>query len=90
VNGIPVDVPQLLNPLGLARDIEVVIARLPERHALDRAKFASGILLEHLQCDGQLAALGFTDQQVNVFRHDYVSYDYEPVTAADSFEDFQE
>jgi hypothetical protein len=27
---------------------------------------------------------------VNVFRHDYVSYDYEPVTAADSFEDFQE
>jgi len=25
-----------------------------------------------------------------MLRHDYVSYDYEPVTAADSFEDFQE
>jgi hypothetical protein len=41
-----------------------------------------GVLLEHLQRDGELAALWFTDQQVDVLGHDDVSGDKESVPSA--------
>lgn len=84
------DIAQLLDALGLAPDIEIVIARLPEGSAFDRTKFARCVLLEHLKRDGEPATLRFADQEVNMFGHNYEAANKESVPAAGAFEHLQE
>jgi hypothetical protein len=86
VNRISVDVPQLLDSFGVAPYVEVVITRLPERRSFYHTKFARGILLKHLQRDGQFAALRFTDQQVDMFRHDDIAAHEESIPMAGFFQ----
>jgi hypothetical protein len=49
-------------------------------------KFARDQLLEHLECDAEIASVGLADQQMDVFRHDDVSEHVETVAAASAFE----
>ncbi len=63
--------------------IEVVVARLPEGRIGRVLNFVRYVLFQHLKRDCQSAALGFGQQQVDVFRHDDVSDDEKSVPAAD-------
>jgi hypothetical protein len=85
------NVAQLLDPLGLGPDIEIVISSLPERPTLRLPQLAGNILLQHLQRERELRPLRFGDQQMNVLRHNHISGDVEPVpqprTLESSFED---
>jgi len=47
-------------------------------------------LLEDLQNDRGVGALGFSDEQVDVFGHDHISHDNKLISAANLFEDFEE
>ena len=87
---ITVHVTQLLDPLGLAPDIEVVISRLPQQTALGRAQAPRYILLEHLQRDGKLGALRLAHQQMNVFGHNHVSRDVKSIPLPRLLESFFE
>jgi len=73
------DVAQLLDPLGFAPHVEIVVARLPERRAFGAPQLLRGDLLQHLQRDRQPPAFGFADQQVDVFGHDHISGDEESI-----------
>ena len=84
------DVSQFLDSLGPAPDIEIVIARFPERGAFGRAEFVRGILFEHLDHNREILSLRLAYEQMDVFGHDYVSGDVEVVPFAGTFEDFEE
>src|SRR5215471_3172088 len=88
VNGVAVNVTQFLDAFGLTLHVEVVVPRLPERDAFYRSQFAGGVLLQHLDRDRELFALGFADQKVYVLAHDYVTCSVEVVPPAGAFEDF--
>ena len=68
------NVAQLLDPLGLGPDIEIVISSLPERPTSPAPATAG------------LRPLRFGDQQMNVLRHHHISGDVEPVPLPRSFE----
>ena len=68
------NVPQLLNEIGIAAKVAVIVALLPERLPL------SILRMRHALCGTQLhkpnelskcAALRLTHQQVNVFGHQH-------------------
>src|SRR5580704_15119651 len=86
IHGIAMDVSQLLDALGFAPDIEIVVARLPERPALGLAQLPRNILLEHLQRQRELRSFRLGDEQVNMLRHNHVSGDVEPVPLPRTFE----
>ena len=76
------DVSQLLDPLSLRPDVEVVVAGLPKRTTLNFAQLPRNILLQHLHRDRQLRPLRLRDQQVNMLGHDHVSRNVKPVPLA--------
>ena len=94
-------VPQLLNVLALAEDVEIIISWLPEgarqivpeHHLVGRFLFsaapAGDTLLEHLHHQGNTSLAGFADQQVRVFRHDYITPDGEILLLPDFVQHFQ-
>src|SRR6266542_829412 len=78
---VAVNVAQLLDPLAFAPHIKVVIALLPERLA-GRCQSAGNGLLDRLDYLPKLAAFGLADQQMHMFRHDYVACNKEIPSAA--------
>jgi len=90
MNRVAVDVAEFLDSLSLAPDVEIVITRFPERNSLDGAESMRGVLLQHLECGREFGALGFADQKMDVFGHDYVSRDVEVIPSARAFENFEE
>jgi hypothetical protein len=103
---IVVHVAQLLNPLVLAPDIEIVEARLPEmqvfellpQQALSGDAAASALsqypagkaLLQYLQDRGGRAHLRFADEQMKTFGHDHVTDHHKAVVLASLLQDFEE
>ena len=55
---IAMDVAQLLDSLGFAPNIEVVVSRLPERSALHLAQLTGDILLQHCKASESFALSG--------------------------------
>ena len=53
-----------------------------------RSQFAGRVLLQHLDRDRELFALGFADQKVYVLGHDYVTCNVEVIPLAGAFENF--
>jgi hypothetical protein len=76
---IAMKVPQLLDALSLGPDVEVVIACLPERPALNLPQLPRDILFQHLQRDRQPRSLRLGHQQVNMLRHDHISRNVESI-----------
>jgi len=76
---IAVHVAQLLHPLLFVVNVEIVVPRLPEwpLPALNRHR-----QFQRLNCFAQKCFLWFTDQKVNMFRHDHISADHKIVTEA--------
>jgi len=99
------DVSQLLHPLALAPHIEIIKAMLPYMLRVPGKEFLLSptaplgelpqyppreSLLNRLHDAGRIALLRFADQQVDVLRHDHVTYDNETVALPYLFEDAQE
>jgi hypothetical protein len=76
-------VPELLDPFALGPNVEIVIARLPEGAlaALDGNR-----KLERQNCACEERHLRFTQQHVDMFRHDYVSGNEEAAPPPHRFE----
>jgi hypothetical protein len=99
-------IPQLLYALLCGPNIEVVEARLPESSGLRLvsqqtallrvAPFAFGeqgagcALLQHLHHSGGSSDLGLRKKQVDVFRHNDIADDHEPIALAGLFQDREE
>lgn len=83
---VAVNVAEFLDALVFTPHGKVVIAWLPETRQCRRAKIARGGLLEHLQDDGEFASFRFTDQQMNMLRHDDVADYAATVPAANTFQ----
>ena len=91
------DVAQFLDALGLGPDIEVIEATFPDamcgraarRNALMHYP-ASEAEFDSLDYGGGGALLRLGDQQVIVFRQDYVAQHHVVITNADLFKDCQE
>lgn len=79
---VAVDVAQLFDSLLVGPDVEVVIARGPERRATPIAKFSRDDLLQHLEGGCKPPAFGLTHQQVDMFGHDHVPADEESIPLA--------
>lgn len=86
-NWIAVHVLQLLDPFVVSEDVEIVVAGLPERTFRE----ASGDRdFQGLQSFRQEIVGRFTDEQVNVLRHDDVAEDFELAMAAGALERVEE
>ncbi len=81
---VPMDIPQLPDPLALTPDIKVVIATLPEM-VFRNAYHASDSLLHRLNESRKLSIFWFVHQKVDVFRHDNVPVHAHPKTSARYF-----
>lgn len=80
------NVPQLLDALSFAPNVEVVIAGLPERSAFGCAQLPGNVLLQHLQRKGELCSFRLRDQQMNMLGHHYISSDVESVPLPRAFQ----
>ena len=84
-------VAQLLDPLLIAPDIEVVVTLLPEmkivRTALQRTR---DLLLHHLQYERQRFALWFADEQMDMLWHEDITTNVEVEAETSGFERTQE
>jgi hypothetical protein len=83
---VSMDVTEFLDELAFAENVEVVIARLPERVFGTKGERSGYGLFQGLHYFREGSALGFVDQHVDVFGHDYVSVDTEVVVLAGSFQ----
>ena len=73
-------VSQLLHPLTLAPDIEVMIPRLPKRRASrSHTELLRNYLLHHLQRHGEASTLRFTHQKMDVLGHHHIANNEEAV-----------
>jgi hypothetical protein len=89
LDGIAVDVLELLDELGMGEDVEVVVTGLPELEASPFEEFG-GLSLQDTECVVEPLELGFAEKQVDVLGHEYVPEDEELVTLAEGFECVQE
>jgi hypothetical protein len=103
---VPMHIPELLHTLLRRPYVEVVGARLPECSALRLVPkqvalarvppFAFGqqsagrALLQHLHHGRGSPNFWFRQEQVNMFRHNHIPDDYEPVTLAGLFQNREE
>jgi hypothetical protein len=86
-----VDVTQLLYPLALTPDIEIIEALLPDRMpSFIPLRLAGESLFDHLHHARRIADFRFRDEQMKMFWHDDISVDDEAVLAAGFFQNFQE
>jgi hypothetical protein len=82
---IAVDVFQLLDPLWMSEHVEVVVAGLPELGA--RAfEYFGDLALENTESGGERMELWFAEEKVDVFGHEDVAEEEEPVSPSESFE----
>ena len=73
-------VAQLLDPLALSPNVEVVVSGQPEGFMSgDLTQFVGADLLEHLERHGERAAIRFGHQKMNMLWHDNVSSDAESI-----------
>ena len=84
---VAVHVLQLLDPLVVGEDVEIVVAGLPERTFREASGDGD---LQGLQGFRQEIVGRFADEQVNVLRHDDVAEDFESVMAAGTLERVEE
>ena len=80
---VAVHVLQLLDSLVVRKDVEIVVAGLPERAFREASGDGD---LQGLQGFRQGIVGKFADEQVNVLRHDDVAEDFELVMAAGALE----
>jgi hypothetical protein len=73
------NVPELLDELVLAPDIEVVVTSLPKGIPSAQGKPSCDSLLQRLNGFRETAALRFIDEQVHMLGHDNVSIDTQAV-----------
>jgi hypothetical protein len=80
---IAMHVTELLNALGFGVDVEVIVTALPKRAlaSLDRDR-----KLERLKGCRKHHVARLTQEKMNVFGHDHVSGDEQPVSNAHGFE----
>jgi hypothetical protein len=88
-NRIAVHVLQLFNPLIVGKDVEVVVTRLPEGSLAETLRDRELEGLERLR-EGDLALQRFTDEEMDVLRHDDVPEDFKGVASAGEFEGVEE
>lgn len=75
---------------GFQHDIPQSSLRRGMRLAHAAQELACEPLFEDLHDSGRIPLLGLADEQVEVFGHDHITHDDEPIFAADFFEDLQE
>ncbi len=80
------DVTQFLDSFRLSPNRKIVIANLPESPLTWLLQLPRSNLLQHLHDQREFAALGFTEQKVNVLGHDDVSRDKTTIPAADTLQ----
>ena len=84
---VAMKVAQLLRPLLLREDVEVVVAGLPERGGgFSASQAARDQLFQHLDGGAEMVCARLTYQQMDVFGHDDVAEDVESVPAPDLFQ----
>jgi hypothetical protein len=88
-DGIAMEVFELLDVLVMSKDVEVVVAGLPEL-AMIAFEELGGFRFEDVERCRQGVSSGFGEEQVNVLGHEDVAEDVELVALAKSFEDFFE
>ena len=84
---IAMHVLQLLDPFITSKDVEIVVAGLPERTL---RKASGGGDLQGLQGFRQEIVGRFADEQVNMLRHDDVAENFKLVMAAGALEGVEE
>ena len=82
-------VTQFLSPLLVGKDVEVVVARLPEWMVI-LLQVSGDQLFQHLNRGAEFVGARFAHEQVNVLRHGNVSEDVEAVPATDFLESMLE
>src|SRR5438105_14751653 len=70
----------------MAPDVEIVVARLPERLGRPQGKPSCHALLQRLHSLCQRATFRFTHQQMHMFGHDHVTVDAELILLAHPFQ----
>jgi hypothetical protein len=86
---IAVDVAELLDLLACGDDVEVVVASVPEGTGVTLEPLG-GFALQNAEGVGEVLPLWFTDQQMDVLRHQDVAKDEKLVSSANLFEGFFE
>jgi hypothetical protein len=86
MDGITVDTAQFLDELALTPDVEIAIALLPERFLRAQRKPPRDALLQGLHRLRERSTLRLIQQQMDMFRHDDVPVDAEPVRFPDTLE----
>jgi hypothetical protein len=81
------DIAHGFDAMVLGVDQIVIITNLPEPSGAELARYG---LFQHLDGDGQRLSLGFTDQQVNVFRHDDEGNDVKAIPFTGRFKNIHE
>ncbi len=71
---------------AFAPDVEVIIARLPERFLCPQRQTPRHSLLERLHLLGQGSAFGFAHQKMDVLRHHYIAVDTQLVCLPDALQ----
>ena len=80
------DVPEFLDALLFAPDVEVVVAGLPERFGCSKREFSRHGLFECLQSGRERARVRFCEKEMNVLRHYHVPCHTESVSEACEFQ----
>ena len=81
---VAVEVAEFFHAFRFAPDVEVVVTFLPEvTFYRIFPQLSGGVLFQHLQGDGEVAAFGFAEEQVEVLGHNDVAGDVEAVPLAD-------
>ena len=80
-------VPQLLDKLPLAPNIEIIISWLPKwLFALRDAQLSRDDLLQHLQGQRKGPPLRFTNEETDILGHDHITDNIESIPSSHSFE----
>src|SRR5579872_6540620 len=82
-NRVAMNVPELLDPLAPREDVEIVIARLPERAFASAHRDGN---LHRLNGGAEQSEPGFGDEEVYVFGHDDVAENAETIAKASTFQ----
>ncbi len=79
------DITTLLHKLAVVPNVEIVITLLPEMLGV-ADQTSRYTLFQRLKGIGERAALGLTDQQVNMLRHNHVSVNAKAAIAGHTLE----
>jgi hypothetical protein len=83
---VAVHIFQLLGRLGVAPNVEIVIAPLPKLGLFGSLQLSGGLLFQNLDCQGEWRFAGLAHQQVNVLGHEHVSRHHEFIAPPHPFQ----